>query len=211
MSDQRTTLKAVQFRRAVPHFRPEPALDRAELLGLMNQACLAPSSMNLQPWAFLIAETEDEKARLVAAAMNQGKIAEATFGIVVFGDLLAHTSHAEQVADANIRFGYLTPEKREAWIERARQGWQTEQAQRDEAFRGSMLWAMTFMLLCAERGIDATPMGGYEDAKIRETFDVPEHLVATLVLAVGQRPPDFPLKPRVERIPVEDLLLPATR
>lgn len=202
-----TVTEAVISRRAVPSFDPEFAIDRSELDEVMSLACLAPTSNNLQPWGFLIASTPEEKHRLQRATMNQAKVSEATHSIVVFGDLTAHLTHAELAVDSQIANGYRKPEHRDAFIANMAKAWADPQKARDEAFRASMLWAMTFMLLAEERGWSTAPMGGYEPEKMREEFAVPENLIPTLVIGVGRHRNHEPLKPRNIRIPLEDLLV----
>ena len=78
-----TVNEALHARRATPSFDKSVTITREEVLALIDEASLAPSSMNMQPWEFLVIETDEDKAKLKDVAMNQGKVTEASAVIVV--------------------------------------------------------------------------------------------------------------------------------
>lgn len=161
--------------------------------------------MCLQQWEYIICDTPEAKARLQAASFNQKKISEASAVVIVLGNLKAAEQHAETVADANMEGGYFGEDRRERWIASAKRGWPTEQVERDEAFRGPSLWAMTFMLAAKNAGWDTAPMGGYEADKVIAEFGLPETHIPVLLVAIGKLNPEVTLLPRVKRIPAETL------
>lgn len=198
-------LDVLSARRSVPSFDPSVTIDRSELLEILNTANTAPSSMCLQQWEYIICDTPEAKARLQAASFNQKKISEASAVVIVLGNLKAAEQHAETVADANMAVGYFAEDRRERWIASAKRGWPTEQVERDEAFRGPSLWAMTFMLAAKNAGWDTAPMGGYEADKVIAEFGLPETHIPVLLVAIGKLNPEVTLLPRVKRIPAETL------
>lgn len=202
-----TVSEALSTRRAIPSFDPSAQISPEELERLMDLANLAPSSSNLQPWRYLVCRTQEERDRLKAASFNQRKIGEAGVVLVVLGDMDHHRAHAEAVVDGQIERGYLPPEKRDAAIERLKNAFGTERAQRDECFRGASLWAMAFMLAAAEAGWDTAPMGGYEPDKVKAEFNLPDNLVPTLVLCVGKANPEVKVLPRNVRLPARELAI----
>jgi putative NAD(P)H nitroreductase len=205
-----TLSEVFDSRRSVPGFDASVSIDREELLALMNHACLAPSSMNMQPWAFMICHTPDEKARLQKVSFNQKKISEASAAVVLLGNM-RHHENAARVADSNIQLGYFGPERKERYIESARNAWGIDPvANRDEMFRGGSLWAMSFMLLAKEAGWDTAPMGGFDRAQMAAEFSLPDDRLPVLVIAIGKVNPTVTMLPRSERIPVEELLHPAS-
>jgi len=71
--------QAIRERRSVRRFRPEPVL-RADIEAMLEAACWAPSSTNLQPWRFLVVLKRDliqQMAQLVRdrfdAAIRQAR------------------------------------------------------------------------------------------------------------------------------------------
>ncbi len=198
-------LEVLSSRRSVPSFDPSVSIDRTVLLEILNTANLAPSSMCLQQWEYIVCDTPEAKARLQAASFNQKKITEASAVVIVLGNLKAAEQHAEIVADANMEAGYFGEDRRERWIASAKKGWPTERVERDEAFRGPSLWAMTFMFAAKEAGWDTAPMGGYEPDKVIAEFGLPETHIPVLLIAIGKANPEITLLPRVKRIPAETL------
>ena len=67
-------LEVLSSRRSVPSFDPSVSIDRTVLLEILNTANLAPSSMCLQQWEYIVCDTPEAKARLQAASFNQKKI-----------------------------------------------------------------------------------------------------------------------------------------
>lgn len=196
---------ALEFRRSVPAFDPTVSIDKETLLRLLELANLAPSSMNLQPWEYLVLTTAEEKAALHEVSYQQKKILDASAVIVVLGDLKQH-EHAPRIADSNIELGLLTEERKEQWVGGAVGAYSANpQKQRDEAFRGGSLWAMSFMMAAAAEGWDTAPMGGFIPEDLSRAFEVPEQYVPVLVICIGKRSSEIEIKPRAFRFPVSDI------
>ena len=198
-----TVSDALELRRAVPSFDSSVEISQEEILALIDKASLAPSSMNLQPWKFIVCHSAEDKARLQVASYRQKKISESSATIVVLGDLHQH-NNAERVAESNIAHGYFGPERKEGFIKGAHNNAHNPQAQRDEAFRGGSLWAMSFMLVAKEAGWDTAPMGGYEADKVIAEFNLPENLIPVLVIGLGKVNPSINMLPRNDRFPASE-------
>lgn len=197
--------EAIVARRSVPSFDSSVTITKEELVSLLELANLAPSSMNLQPWEYLVLMTDEEKNALFEVSYHQKKIQEASAVIVVLGNLKQY-EHADRIADSNIELGLLTPERKEKWIAGAFGAYEHDaQKQRDEAFRGASLWAMNFMLAAAGEGWDTAPMGGFIPDDLMKAFGVPEHFVPTLLICIGKRNPEIIIKPRAFRYPTTDI------
>lgn len=63
----------------------ERAVDEGTLMAVLDAARLAPSACNRQPWLFLIAEGEDERAAILES-YNRDWIASAPAFIIALGD-----------------------------------------------------------------------------------------------------------------------------
>lgn len=177
-----------------------------ELKALINTSSFAPTSMNLQPYSLLVVHTPEDKARLVATAYNQSKIADASAAIVVLGLTNGHEIHAERVAQNNVDLGYFPEDRKQGWIDRAKGGWPTPEKQRDEAFRAGSLWAMSFMLVAQEAGWVTAPMGGYVEDAVRAEFGLPETAIPVILIAIGKPNESQELKPRGERFSADELI-----
>ncbi len=197
---------AIHARRAVPSFDSSVEISLEELVALMNEANLAPSAMNLQPWEFLVCHTIEDKKRLQAVSYQQAKVAEASAVVVVLGNL-QHHHHAPRIADENVKSGVLPEDRRDAWVAGAVGAYEgLAQKLRDEVLRGGSLWAMTFMYKALECGWDTAPMGGFEADKLVKEFGVTDTHVPVIMVAIGKRNPDVEIRPRSYRIPVSELI-----
>src|SRR5580692_2340040 len=82
---KKTLSEAIQERRATPSFdgAPIPAEDLKQIL---DAGLHAPSGYNMQPWRFVVVQSEEQKRKLRAASYNQAKVEEASAVIVACGD-----------------------------------------------------------------------------------------------------------------------------
>lgn len=161
--------------------------------------------MNLQPWEYVICTTDDAKQKLRKASYDQAKITDASAVIVLLGNL-EHHQHAEAVADSQIRNGYFGEDRRAGFVASAFGAYEgNAEKQRDEAFRGGSLWAMSFMLAALEAGWDTAPLGGFVPEQVSEAFGIPESHLPVLLIAIGKRPSSAKILPRNDRISAEHL------
>ncbi|MEI7576437.1 MAG: nitroreductase family protein [Armatimonadota bacterium] len=197
--------ETIETRRSIPFFDPSVKIPKEEILRLCNLANLSPSSMNLQPWEFIVCTTPESKQKLREVSYNQPKITDASAMIILLGNL-EHHLHAADVVESQIRNGYFGEERRESWIQSALGAYaDNAQKQRDEAFRGGSLWAMTLMLAAHEAGWDSAPLGGFVPEQVSEVFSIPETHIPVLLIALGKRPEGANILPRNDRISAEEL------
>lgn len=81
-----TTREAIEKRRSIRRFKPDPVPDE-HIAALLDAARLAPSGCNAQPWRFRIVKDRETKLRLVHAAYDQSFIANAPVIIVCCADI----------------------------------------------------------------------------------------------------------------------------
>ncbi len=200
-----TVREALETRRSIPFFDPAVEISREELLELANLANLAPSSMNLQPWEYIACTTPEAKAKLRAASYDQAKVSEASAVVILLGNLQHHL-HADEVASSQIRNGYFGEERRAGYVGMAHGAYEANpQKQRDEAFRGGSLWAMSFVLAAHETGWDTAMLGGFVPEQVSETFGIPPTHLPVLLIAIGKRPAGANILPRNDRKSAEAL------
>lgn len=200
-----TVTEALKIRRAIPSFDQSVTILPSELEAIIDKACLAPSSMNLQPWEFLVCYSAEDKSRMQVVTMNQKKVSESSAVIAVICNL-NFPDHAEAVAAVNIEKGYLTDERRDGFISGAQSFRNNPQALREEAIRSCNLWAMAFMLAASEAGWDTAPMGGFVAADLSAEFGLPDSCFPVLVIAVGKRNPVVKILDRSHRFSASELV-----
>jgi nitroreductase len=81
-----TTKEAIEMRRSIRKYRPNPISDEC-ISELLESARLAPSGCNAQPWRFKIVKEQEIKQQLAQAAYAQMFIAEAPVVIVCCADI----------------------------------------------------------------------------------------------------------------------------
>ena len=81
----------IRERRSVRSYDPSFKISREDIKALLGDAILAPSSSNLQPWRFLVIDSEEQKQKLLPIAFNQQQVADASAVIAVLGDLKSYT------------------------------------------------------------------------------------------------------------------------
>ena len=81
-----TVKNAIEQRRSIRRFRPDPIPERC-ILALLDAARLSPSGSNAQPWRFKIVQDQETKEKLAQAAYDQSFIAKAPVVIVCCADM----------------------------------------------------------------------------------------------------------------------------
>src|ERR1700735_5259185 len=94
-STLKSLAQAIRDRRATPSFdgTPIPASDMRQIL---DAGLHAPSGYNMQPWRFIVVQSEEQKRKLRAASYNQAKVEEASAVIVAFWGPTARGEEAPQ-------------------------------------------------------------------------------------------------------------------
>ncbi|GEQ86999.1 oxygen-insensitive NAD(P)H-dependent nitroreductase NfsB [Patiriisocius marinistellae] len=162
--------------------------DMAEIKNLLR---MSPSSVNLQPWHFIVAETTEGKARVAKGtqgffSFNEPKVTNASAVVLFCSKIDAdedYYNHIANTEDADGRFpnediknGFLGAVKAFAGIHKYDlkdlQHWMEKQV---------YLNIGSFLLGVASLGIDATPMEGIDVKALDEEFGLREKGYTSLV------------------------------
>lgn len=150
---------------------------------IVDEATLAPSGSNLQPWRFVVAGPDQLDRFAEALGSNIEKVRDAGTLLVVFGD--PNAVEAKPGAEAFYDGG--------------------KTSRRDFAVRNASLAAMNLMLAAWSHGVATRPMIGFEPFLVREAARAPRHWVPVVAMAVGY--PDLVRQPSArDRLPVDDVL-----
>ena len=191
-------LSALQARVSAKHFDPARKLSEAEIKELIGYATEAPSSYNIQHWRFIAVTEQSAKERLQAVAYGQPQVTTAAVMFIVLGDLRGYEKLREILQQA-VAGGEMTAEMADGWVGQAT-GFYTgnEQLMRDEAIRSSSLAAMSLMVAAQAKGLASGPMIGFDPAGVKREFNIPEHYVPVMLVAVGYAAQgNTPRKPRL--------------
>lgn len=207
-----------QARYTTKAFDPAKTIPDATLAEMRTLLRNSPSSVNSQPWHFVIAGTAEGKARVAKAtetgfAYNTPKILNASHVIVFCARTGIDESHLAKVLASEEQDGrFATPEAKAAqntsrsfyvnlhrYDQKDAQHWIEKQV---------YLALGTAMLGAATLEIDACPMEGFDARILDEELGLrSQGLTSVALLALGYRSAnDFNAKLPKSRLPVESVL-----
>lgn len=193
----------IQDRRSVRYYDSEVKISREEMKDILQLATLAPSGANLQPWRFLVIDSQELKQKLLPIANSQQQVIEASAVIAVLGDLEGYKL-AEKVYGMAVDAGYMPEETAKSFVERYQRLFASMSPENvlRKVFIDSGLVSMQLMLVARAKGYDTVPMGGFDQVKFVEAFDIPARYAPVMLIAIGKA-----VKPghRTVRLPIEDV------
>jgi nitroreductase len=201
--DQQHFFDVIKERRSVRSYDPEVKISREELSEILQQATLAPSGANLQPWRFLVIDSQELKQKLLPIAFNQQQVVEASAVIAVLGDMECYKL-AEKIYGQAVEAGYMPAETAKSFVERYTSMFASmpTDAVRQNVVTDSGLVSMQLILVARAKGYDTVPMGGYDKEKFKEAFGISDRFVPIMLIALGKAAkPGHP----TTRLPIEDV------
>lgn len=207
------TLATAKTRYATKAYDAEKKIPQTQFEKLLEVLRFSPSSVNIQPWHFLVAESDEAKQRIASAltgnyVYNAAKVLHSSHTLVFCTRTDISSEYLEQLLqqdDASGRF------KDEA----AKQGQRDTRHGYVEFYRNELKNLLSWMenqtylalgqLLFAAglEGIDATPMEGFDRDTLNNEFKLTEKgLKASVIVALGYRSDsDFNAKLPKSRLP----------
>lgn len=176
-------------RRSIRKYDESVKISKEEMTGILTEATLAPSSVNMQPWRFLVIDSEEGKAKLAPLAkFNQTQVTTSSAVIAVFGDL-NNFEYGEEIYGKAVELGYMPLEVKERQISvlSAHFSALDPQVNKDTVLIDGGLVSMQLMLAARAHGYDTCPMGGYEKDQIAEAFGLDkERYVPVMLISIGK-------------------------
>lgn len=183
-ASKRHTAKAYDPQRRIP----EEVMQ--VIYGLLRNS---PSSVNSQPWHFIVANTPEGRARIAKAteggyAYNQAKILDASHVIVLCARIDMDEAHLARLLEQEERDGRFGDDAARAGQDNGRRGYvvQHRYGSKDVAqwLEKQVYLALgTALLGAATLEIDATPMEGFDPKILDAEFDLNARGLASVVMA----------------------------
>ena len=194
-------LKALNWRYATKKFDPKRKVSEADLSVLMESLRLAPSSMGLQPWKFMLVRDPAARKRLCAACFGQKQVVDASHLIAIcamkeitpaylsrFMGAMASANPVESTAGKIVQAAKLAGYRKMIEGNAFSMGkektavWNKKQA----------YIALGFLLFaCAQLGIDSCPIEGYGKEQAEKALGLDKMgLEIATVVPVGYRAKD---------------------
>ena len=185
--------QAIQGRRSTPSFDGTP-IPPEDLAQIIDAGLHAPSGYNMQPWRFIVVQSEEGKRRLRGASYNQAKVEEASAVIVACGDQDGWRKDLDEMLQLGREGGM--PESYAAQARSSVPSYMSSftSDQMRTWLAKQVTLAFTHMLLMAEvLGYDTAPMEGFEQENVHEALRLPlsYHVVALLALGHLKGPDKF--------------------
>jgi nitroreductase/dihydropteridine reductase len=209
------TLATAKTRYATKAYDAEKKIPQAQFEKLLEILRFSPSSVNIQPWHFLVAESDQAKQRIASAltgnyVYNAAKVLNSSHTLVFCTRTDISAEYLEQLLQQDDASGRFKDET-------AKQGQRATRSGYVEFYRNELknlpAWmenqtylALGQLLFAAGlEGIDATPMEGFDRALINKEFGLAEKgLKASVIVALGYRSDsDFNAKLPKSRLPDE--------
>ncbi|MFC0233538.1 nitroreductase family protein [Vagococcus entomophilus] len=180
--------KIFKGRRSIRSYDPKIKISKEEMQNILADATLAPSSVNMQPWRFVVVETPEAKDKLrPLIRFNTTQNDTSSAMILIFGDMQCY-EFAEEIYNQAVIEGKMPEEVKEKQLGAILPHYKnlTSDQMNDIVKIDSSLVAMQLMLVARAYGYDTNPIGGFEADKLAETFDLdPTRYVPVMILSIG--------------------------
>ncbi len=195
----------IEQRASVNHFDPAHLLEPAEIQRLVQLATRAPTAYNLQNWRFIAVHTPESKRTLRVLAYDQAKVSEASATFIVCGQLPDAQALAARLQPF-VESGHMPATLAAAWQADAQTKYADGRTARDEAIRSASLGAATLIHAATALGLASSPMIGFDEAGVAQTFGLADHELPVMLVPIGRAAPgNWPQKPRRPLAEVLDL------
>jgi Nitroreductase len=176
-------------RRSVRVYDENFKISHEEMLEMIQEATTAPSSVNMQPWRFVVVESEEQKAKLKPLIrFNTRQNDTSSAMILIFGDMQCY-EFGEEIYDQAVAAGKMPKEVRDQQLEVIIPYYQgfSKEVMNDVVKIDASLAAMQMMLVARAHGYETNPIGGFEADQLAEAFDLDkERYVPVMILSIGK-------------------------
>ncbi|ARP81852.1 NAD(P)H nitroreductase [Bordetella genomosp. 8] len=212
------TLTAIQNRYTTKAYDTSRKIPQARIEQLLEGLRMSPSSVNAQPWHFIVASDDGGKARIAKAAQgtfgyNGPKIMNASHVIVFAARTDMTPRHMEAILEQEERDGRFQIEGAKEGQRRGRQSFvdihRYEQKDLQHWMEKQVYLALgTLMLAAATQGIDTTPMEGFDFRLLDAELGLRERGYSSVVLlSLGYHAEtDFNSRLPKSRLPQADVM-----
>lgn len=196
-------MDAMQFRFACRDFDPGGTVKQADLDVILEAGRLSPSSMGLEHWRFVVAESPVARQALQDACQGQPQVGSSAAIIVILAltaDLAADGDYVRrmlrrEVVDEDAYRDFLAFYRQYARSTDLK-WWSVAQCH---------LAAANMMTAAASLGIDSCPIGAFDENEVLNAVgEDPKRFAVALVLPLGYRRGP---QPERQRLPLRELVL----
>lgn len=207
------TLVTAKTRYATKAYDAEKKIPQTQFEKLLEVLRFSPSSVNIQPWHFLVAESDEAKQRIASAltgnyVYNAAKVLHSSHTLVFCTRTDISAEYLEQLLQQDDASGRFKDEAAKQGQRDTRHGYvefyRNELKNLSSWMENQTYLALGQLLFAAGlEGIDATPMEGFDRDTLNNEFKLTEKgLKASVIVALGYRSEnDFNAKLPKSRLP----------
>lgn len=176
-------------RKSIKVYDETVTIDHEEMLEMLNKAITAPSSVNLQPWRFVVVESAAAKTKLrPMVRFNTKQVDTASAVILIFVDIKPQ-DRTEVIYDRAVAEGKMPPEVRDYQVPAIKSMYDnlSPATMREVVKMDASLAAMQLMLVARSHGYDTNPMSGFDPEEMAATFELdPNRYIPVLMVSIGK-------------------------
>lgn len=179
----------LEKRCSIRKYNPSIKISHQEMSNIIQDAMTAPSSLNLQPWRFVVIDSPEGKELVKPyMAFNQLQHETSAALIVVYADMES-TNSAETVLSADVKLGIRDEASKDKFLNMIK----SYRAQvSPERFLASQMLdcgfvCMQLMLSAKAYGYDTNPIGGFDREGICNALDIDiNRYMPALIISIGK-------------------------
>ena len=179
----------VYNRRSIRKFDTSVKIPREEMLEILDKTVTAPSSVNMQPWRFVVVDSEERKDKLKPfVSYNSVQNETSSAMVLIFADLKSQ-ERAEEIYGKAVTQGKMPEEVKEKQLSSIVPMYENApfEVMNEIVHIDSSLAAMQLMLVARSYGYDTNAIGGYKKDGLAKAFGLDEDRhVPILIIAIGK-------------------------
>jgi len=179
----------VYNRRSIRKFDTSVKIPREEMLEILDKTVTAPSSVNMQPWRFVVVDSEEGKDKLKPfVSYNAVQNETSSAMVLIFADLKSQ-ERAEEIYGKAVTQGKMPEEVKEKQLSSIVPMYENApfEVMNEIVHIDSSLAAMQLMLVARSYGYDTNAIGGYKKDGLAKAFGLDEDRhVPILIIALGK-------------------------
>lgn len=198
MNKNHKILEAAYMRYSTKAFDPSKKVSEEDFERLLEVIRMAPSSVNSQPWHFIISRTNEGKARIAKGAMvyNQPKVINASHAIVYCAKTDVDDAYLDRILEQEDHDGRFADVKAKTTVKDTRAMFtkiHTDQLKDVPIWceKQAYLNMGTLLLAAGAMGVDAIAMEGIDADALNAEFGLSEKgFRAIAIVSLGYRSTD---------------------
>ncbi|WP_337103810.1 nitroreductase family protein [Paenibacillus sp. YIM B09110] len=176
-------------RRSVKLYDQDVKISKEEMQAIIQEASLAPSSANIQPWRVIVVHSPEGKSKLrPLVQFNTRQNDTSAAMLIILGDTQSEL-YVEEIYNTAVELGKMPSDVRDKQVTQIMSMFPhiPRELKIEIAKVDASLFAMQLMLVARAHGYDTNPMAGFERDKVVSVFDLDdERYVPVMILAIGK-------------------------